>query len=105
MGRDDILNLAATGLAAPFIGLVVSTLLEVINAVPIYSDMMNILVWVTILIIEMVSIVDDFESLLINGPVFSFCFTFSLCLINGVNLGGTFIMATFIALICSLISF
>ena len=85
---DKQIDFAVAGFFAPIIGLIVSAILGVLKTIP--ADQMGIytfIIWGIIFLIDVGGLLQDLDSIRVNGPVYGICFFISFCLINGISLG------------------
>lgn len=81
------IDLAVAGFLAPIIGLIISAILGVLKTIPTdQMGMYTFVIWGTILLIDIGGLLQDLNSIRVNGPVYGICFFISFCLINGISL-------------------
>ena len=84
---DKQINLAVAGFLAPIIGLIISAVLSIFETIP--NDqlgMYSFAIWGTILVLDILGLFHDLDSIRVNGPVYGICFLISFCLVNGISL-------------------
>lgn len=78
---DKQIDLAIAGFLAPIIGLIVSTILSIFETIPTNQmEVYTFVIWGTILLIDVGSLLQDLNSIRVNGPVYGICFVMVLYL-------------------------
>ncbi len=101
---DKQIDLAVAGFLAPIIGLIVSAILSIVETIPTdQMGMYTFAIWGTILLIDVGGLLQDLDSIRVNGPVYGICFVISFCLINGVSLKDAIAAALLIILVACIL--
>ncbi len=101
---DKQIDLAVAGFLAPIIGLIISVILSIFETIPSdQSGMYTFAIWGTIFLIDVVGLLQDLDSIRVNGPVYGICFFISFCLINGISLRDAVIAILLIILIACIL--